>query len=171
MKQTSAGPSPMSRALRWLVVGLLVIGTLWLLNRLAAQAGAWLPHAVSHLSASIVGALLWLGAVKLPYRHELASSRVGQLGEQVFLTGTALFTLSQVVEALSAIIEYPNAGLLHTTTSFTTILGLLILLLGVVLLVWTAVARRVPPRWGLPLVALLAAFGLFVLFAAVFGLG
>ena len=157
-----------STVFRWIVVGALFSGLLWIANVLAAQIGGWIPHAVSHLTGSVVGAVL-VGIVLSHYqRPVLQILRSGMLGARVFIAGAALFSYSQLVEALSAVIEYPKAGIIHAASGLATAVGLLILLVGALLMVFGAVAGRRLPSWAL----MLAVFGAaFVLFAAVFGLG
>jgi len=157
-----------STVFRWIAVGALFIGLLWIANVLAAQVGGWIPHAVSHLTGSVVGAVL-LGIVLSHYqRPVLQILRSGMPGARVLIVGAALFTFSQLVEALSAVIEYPKAGIIHTASGLVTAVGLLILLIGTLLMVFVAVAGRRLPRWALMLAVSGAAC---VLFAAVFGLG
>ena len=154
--------------IRWIALVTLSAAAFWMANRLAAQAGNCVPHAVSHLTAVVLGALLLVGALRLYRRPILLPSGVDSVGQRVVIAGLAVFTLSQMIEALSAVIEYPDAGIVHNASGLTTALGLLILFIGVVRMVFAVAAVRILPRWALFLALLLAAF---VLFAAVFGLG
>ena len=154
--------------IRWIGLLALFAGVLWVINRLAAQASGWVPHAVSHLTGTAVGGLL-LAMGGMHYRRlGRQVVGVGRIGAQVFVAAALLVTLSQCVEALSAVIEYPTAGLMHTASGLATAVSLVILAVGLLAMVFAAVSGRQLPRWVLVVAAVLAAF---ILFALVFGLG
>ncbi len=158
----------LSTFIRWVALLILLFSLLWAINRVAAQAGGWIPHLVSHLTAAAIG-MVPLSIGVWHYRRagpQLAV--IGRRGVQLWITGAALFTVSQVVEAASAVIEYPNAGIIHTTSGLATMIGLLILVLGALMLLLVAVAGRQLPKWALGLGIVAAAF---ILYATAFGLG
>ncbi len=154
--------------IRWIALLVVLFSLLWVINNVAAQAGGWIPHAASHLTAAFVG-MVFVSIGLWHYRRagrQLAIS--GGRAVQVCLAGAGLFTVSQVVEAASAVIEYPNAGIIHTTSGLTSMIGLLILALGALMLLLAAVIGRQLPRWSVGLGILAAGF---ILYAAAFGLG
>ncbi len=126
-----------SSFIRWGVPAamvVLLVAALWMANGVAAQMGGWVPHMASHLTAAVVGAALTVVAVVL---SRLQVSRflrgAGRVGPSVFLAGLAWFTASQLVESLSAVTEYPDAGVLHTASGMASMLGLLAAVTGLVL--------------------------------------
>lgn len=108
-------------------MAVVLVAALWLANGVAARVGGWVPHMASHLSAAVVGATLVAAAVVV---RRLQVSRfqwwAGRVGALVFVAALAWFTASQLVESLSAVIEYPNAGVLHTASSLAAMLGALV---------------------------------------------
>ncbi len=160
--------SQLSMFIRWTGLLALFAGTLWLINRLAAQADGWVPHAVSHLTGAVVGMV----PLRIGLWHYQRAGRqvvgVGRIGVRLFIGGATLFTLGQLVETMSAVIEYPDAGIMHTASGVATMIGLLIALIGALMLMVTAVTGRRLPRWTFVLAIV---GGAFILFAAVFGIG
>lgn len=120
-------------------MAVVLVVALWLANGLAARMGGWVPHLASHLSAAVVGATLTATAVVV---RRLQVSRfqwwAGRVGASVLVAALCWFTASQLVESLSAVIEYPNAGVLHTASGLATMLGALV---AMSILVLTAFAN------------------------------
>ncbi len=128
-----------SSFIRWGVPAamvVLLVAALWMANGVAAQMGGWVPHMASHLTAAVVGAALTVIAVVLSSRLQVSRflrGAGGRVGPLVFVAGLAWFTASQLVESLSAVAEYPNAGFLHTASGMASMLGLLAAVTGLVL--------------------------------------
>lgn len=156
-----------STILRWIVLVTFVASMLWLGNRIAEQAGGWVPHAVSHLSAATLGALFWVGAYRVQQRRgQPVSWTEGYAGGRIVVTGSVVFTLAQLVESMSAIIEYPDAGVIHSVSGLVTVLGLVMALAGVGVVAFVSMTGRRISRWVFVLVLLVMAF---ILVMMVFG--
>ncbi len=149
------------------LLAVLVVFIAWAANSLAEQAGGWVPHAVSHLTAGLIALLITLRAVILRRHRSVGMAWAGNLGPLVLIGGLALFTLSQLIESFSAVIEYPESGTIHDVTSQSTMLGLLVTFVGAAVIAYTAARVGRFTRWTLGLVILL---GLFVMFSATCGL-
>ncbi len=163
-----------SNIIRWTglpAITISTIGALWILNLWAPLDPGWAPHAVSHLTAGVVGMLVAVWAVWL--RRLLAAHfpRTGSTGPLMLLAGSAWFALSQMVETLSAVIEYPSAGIIHTASGLSTVLGLLITVIGAAVTALAAITRRRPARGTAVFLILSIAgmFGLYVLLGITLG--
>lgn len=155
-----------SNIIRWssfLAITTLTIAALWVLNVLAPSNPGWAPHAISHLTAGVGGMLVMVWVFGLRRLQAERFARAGRIGPQMLLAGAAWFAISQLVEALSAVIEYPNAGIIHTGSGLATMLGLLSMLMGAAVIVGSAVAGRSPGR-GTAQRLLLSAVGISVLY-------
>ena len=147
----------------------LLGAALWIANGVAARMGGWVPHMASHLTAAVVGTALTVVAVVL---LRLQVSRflwgAGRVGPLVFVAGLAWFTASQLVESLSAVTEYPNAGVLHTVSSMSSMLGLLAAVTGLVLAAFAGM-RSKKVSFGAPLsLSIIGASILFIIMMAGF---
>lgn len=149
------------------LLAVLVVLIAWAANSLAERAGGWVPHAVSHLTAGLIALLITVRAVILRRRRGVSMAWAGNAGPLVLIVGLALFTLSQLIESLSAVIEYPESGILHDVTSQTTMLGLLVTFVGAALIAYMATRAKKLTRWTLGLVILSS---LFLVFSATCGL-
>jgi len=109
-------------------MAVVLVAALWLANGVAARVGGWAPHMASHLSAAVVGATLVAAAVVVHRRLQVSRFQwwAGRVGALVFVAALAWFTASQLVESLSAVIEYPDAGVLHTASGLAAMLGALV---------------------------------------------
>ncbi len=118
-----------SSKLVWLVaMAVVLVAALWLANGVAARMGGWAPHMASHLTAAVVGVTLIAAAVVVHRRLQVSRFQwwAGRVGASVLVAALSWFTASQLVESLSAVIEYPNAGVLHTASGLATMLGALV---------------------------------------------
>ncbi len=142
----------------------VLVAALWLANGVADRMGGWVPHMASHLSAAVVGAALTAAAVVV---RRLQVSRfqwwAGRVGALVFVAALSWFTASQLVESLSAVIEYPNAGVLHTASGLATMLGALVAM-SVLVLTAFANIRGANASFRSPL-ALFSIVGATIVFA------
>jgi hypothetical protein len=123
----------------------------------------------SHLTAAVVGAALTVVAVVL-LRLQVSrfSWGAGRVGPLVFVAGLAWFTASQLVESLSAVTEYPNAGVLHTASGMSSMLGLLAAVTGLVLAAFAGM-RGKNVSLGAPLsLSIIGASILFIIMLAGF---
>ncbi len=151
----------------WIVAGVMVIGALWLVNVAANQMDGWAGHLVSHLTVAIPAAIFTPMAVNLRRRKGTLLGRGGRLGWLLLVAGLASLAISQLIEAASAVIEYPDSGVIHSASGQTSIVSFLILFISMLLLTFAAARARLLPRWGLPLIILV---GFVVLLAAAGGL-
>ncbi len=140
-----------------------VIGALWILNVVAPSEPGWAPHAISHLTAGIVGIVVMVWAVGLRRLQAAYFPQVGRVGPLMLVAGSAWFAISQMVETLSAVIEYPNAGIIHSASGLSTMLGLVIMLVGVAVIALAVILGRKPAR-GTAQLLILSVGGLFVLY-------
>lgn len=138
---------PVARWRSMAALAIAVVGALWIVNLLAARTGGWTPHAVSHLSGSIVGALLAAGVAKLRRLQTIRWSHMGDVAPVALLAGLAWFATSQLVEALSAIVEYPESGSIHTVSGVSTMFGMVVALAAAIFLATAAIIRRKLPAW------------------------
>ncbi len=156
-----------STRIRWGIAAALVVLGLWLGQLVASGVGGWAGHALSHLVVGVPAAAFAVTSVRLRRRQATGFGRTGAAGWLVFIAGLAFLAITQVVEAVSAFVEYPEAGILHESASQASALSLVVLLVGVVLLALAGIRARALPRWGLPVVILA---GLIFLVAALGGL-
>ncbi len=172
MIHSSLSPSRIGRSVGLAAVGFGVIVALWIANMMADRVGGWAPHAASHLSAAIVAAMLTATAVGLRGLQRAHFSRGGRLGPLMFVAGSAWFVASQLVESLSAVIEYPNSGIVHSASGMASMLGMLIALAGLLLTVFASVTGGKPPSKAMLVLMTLGAF-VFSIFISVvvFGVG
>lgn len=143
------------------VLGALVIG--FVLSPLGpafiSSEPGWKQHMWSH------------GAVAVPL---LISAAIGwrlrsrgfqpTAASNLLLIGVTAAAVGQAVESASAIIEYPDMGLIHTSTGLLTMLALALIalaLLGLAVNALRGKGLRSFPGWA---VVTLAALGLVVLF-------
>lgn len=166
-----------SRIGRWAglaAVGVGVIAALWIANMAADRVGGWVPHAASHLSAAIVAVSMAATAVGLRRLQaaRLRFSRGGRLGPLMFVAGSTWFAASQLVESFSAVIEYPNSGIVHSASGVASMLGMLIAMAGLVLTAFASVTGGKPPSKAMLGLMTLGAF-VFSIFigVVVFGVG
>ena len=143
--------------IRWSIVAALLVATLLLGNIVATQIEGWAGHALSHLVVGIPAAAFAVMSARLHRGQMPRSGWAGKAGWLVFIVGLAFLALTQVIEAVSAFVEYPESGILHETSSQASALSLVILLAGIVLLAFAAIRARTLPRWGLPVIILAAA--------------
>ena len=153
-------------------VGVGVIAALWIANMAADRVGGWVPHAASHLSAAIVAAMLTATAVGVRGLWAAHFSRRGRIGPLMFVAGSTWFAVSQLVESLSAVIEYPNSGIIHGASGVASMLGMLIAMAGLLLTVFASVTGGKPPSKAMLVLMTLGAF-VFSIFISVvvFGVG
>ncbi len=147
--------------IRWSVVAVLLVGTLWLGNIVANQVEGWAGHALSHLVVGVPAAVFAVIFVRLRGQEATGLGLMGKAGWLVLIAGLAFFAVTQLVEAVAAFVEYPDDGIIHDSASQASALSLVVLLVGIALLAFAGIRARMLPRWGLPVIILAAAFFLF----------
>lgn len=151
--------------LGWMAaMAVVLVAALWLANGAAARVGGWVPHMASHLTAALVGATLTAAAVVVRRRLQVSHFQwwAGRVGASVLVAALSWFTASQLVESLSAVIEYPNDGILHTASSQSTMLSTLVAMSVLVLTVFANI-RGANASFRSPL-ALLSIVGAAIVF-------
>jgi hypothetical protein len=126
----------------------------------------WAGHLISHVAGGLPIVLLLAAALR--WWPPPRAVRPGRPARWTVLGGLGMLAAGQVVEAVSAPLEYPNSGTLHTTGGLVTGLGLLILVLGASLALVAAIRERALPVWT---ALILIPVGLFLVWALFVGIG
>lgn len=144
-----------------LLVVLMAIG-----SYLAPDRPGWAGHLTSHVAGGLPIMLLLAAAVR--WWPPPRAVRLGRPARWTVLGGLGIFAAGQVVEAVSAPVEYPRSGTLHTSGGLLTDLGLLVVVLGASLALVAAIRDGALPVWT---AVIFIPVGLFIVWALFVGIG
>jgi hypothetical protein len=121
----------------------MAVALSYLLAALLPANPDWIPHLATHASIGVPASILaWFGW------RERAQKRLAQsVATTILLLGISIIGAAQVLEAVSAWLEYPRMGGLHTGAGALTALGLPLSASGLVVIAGSLIFKRPPPRW------------------------
>lgn len=139
-----------------------VIVALWnLAGALDAAMPDWAEHAASHLAVGLPAA--GLAIVALRWWPPPPSSPLAAAARRLLVASIAAVAILQLLEALSARLEYPRSGWLHATTGLLTTLAIAGAAVAAAMAGVSRLSRGGVPRWAR--VTLLVLGGLLALAA------
>ena len=150
----------------WTTVGALALLVMLMAvgSYLEPDRPGWAGHLMSHVAGGLP--ILLLLAAALRWWPPPRAVRPGRPARWTVLGGLGILAAGQVVEAVSAPVEYPRSGTLHTTGGLLTGVGLLVLVLGASLALVAAIRDRSLPAWT---AVILIPVGLLIVWMLFFG--
>lgn len=148
---------------RWVAGGLVAAGVAATVAFVGGRGGAWWPHLASHAASAVLGGFAFVAIVAHRRRW---GERWAWRSVALAAVATGVFFVAQVVEMLSAVVEYPDAGPLHASTGLASMLALAAGVGGA----FGRAALSLPPGWPRRVVGTaLAASAALLFFGLAFG--
>lgn len=124
---------------------LALIIALVAINVVAIGRPEWVNHLISHLTVSV--SLLGIAVIFKRGPRSLFVHWAGKVGPMILMTGIFGLFLGSIVEALAAVIEYPNDGLLHFISSQAVSISVILTCIGLLIVLFKRIRAAKRSGW------------------------